>query len=43
MENWTDEDWNFWVMDWGVTQWNDEDWNAWMSMWETLDVAEQRF
>jgi hypothetical protein len=40
MFEWSDEDWNFWVMDWGVVDWSDEDWNAWMSMWETFDSAE---
>jgi len=40
MGNWSDEDWNFWVEDWGVVDWSDEDWNAWMSMWENFDKAE---
>jgi hypothetical protein len=40
MFEWSDEDWNFWVMDWGVVDWSDEDWDAWMSMWETFDSAE---
>jgi len=40
MFEWSDEDWNFWVMDWSVMEWVDEDWNAWMAMWETFDSAE---
>ena len=40
MFNWSDEDWDFWVSDWGVVDWSDEDWDAWMSMWETFDSAE---
>jgi len=40
MFNWSDEDWDFWVFDWGVVDWTDEDWDAWMSMWENFDAAE---
>jgi len=40
---WSDEDWEFWVYDWGVVEWTDEDWENWMSMWESFDGAEERF